>query len=137
MRNLILFSFFVFLFFGCEKQATDISNISNQISFNTDKYLYTNLDTIFFQIDNKTDTTFTIAMICNQHLEMFYQKKENGHWSDNLFFSYMFLKCPTFIDSIESGNRFNSSMTLELFESTGIFRLILDDSVFSNSFEIN
>lgn len=94
------------------------------------------MDTIYLKIDNTTDTNFEIALRCGQFLEMFYQKKENNNWSDALFFSYMYLKCPTFIDTIKSNDSFQSLIKVDLFETTGTFRLVLNNSVSSNSFEI-
>lgn len=135
MKVLNTFFLFVFIFLGCEELITEENGLRD-ISFTTDKASYTSVDTIYFQVDNRTDTSYTIALRCGRHLEMAFQKKENGIWSDDLLFSYMYLKCPTFIDSIKSGASFKSSLTPELFESAGTFRLILNNTVISNTFQI-
>ena len=145
MKTFISLILLTLLFLSCEKETTAINGSVNQISFSTDKFSYTSLDTIYLSLDNKKDLGIIIALRCGVYLEMSYQRKENGHWSEDLWFWYMWLRCPTMLDTVEANSTFNHSLPADIFESTGTFRLLLgcssttNDSgevVISNSFDI-
>lgn len=133
------------LFFSCKKEITGIENSLNQLSLLTDQISYTNVDSINLNIENKSAFDMVIGLRCGVYLEMYYQKEENNVWSDNLFFGYMSLHCPTFLDTIPTNNTFAHSIQSEIFESTGTFRFLVpyylprkDTNMVavSNSFEI-
>lgn len=76
---------------------------------------------------------------------MSYQKKEKDVLSDNLWFSYIFPRCPTYTDTLRKNNSFDYSILSLEFGSTGEFKLLLDYydpiedkviNVSSNTFEI-
>ena len=76
---------------------------------------------------------------------MFYQKKENNDWSENLWLGYMSLRCLTVLDTIQANSTFTHSLPADTFGSTGTFRLIVEvhkpatncrETIISNSFKI-
>jgi hypothetical protein len=150
MKTIISFIFFLFIIIGCQEPTAINENLSNKSSldnviFSTDKSIYTKTDTIKAEIDNRSSSDILIFLRCNFFLEMYYQKKGYVVWSENLFFSYMSLRCPTHIDTLKSHNTFKYSISSKEFESTGEFRLLLDYSdskanesfsVYSNTFAI-
>jgi hypothetical protein len=140
---------FVILLFllinSCQKQSTGIDDSLDQISFSTDTFSYTELDTINLFLENESDYNIIIGLRCGGYLEMFFQKKENRHWSDNLWFWYMSLRCPTSVDTVQSNSRFTHSIPAEIFNSKGTFRLLVDvyipernssETIISNAFKI-
>jgi len=146
MMKVFIFCILMFLlFFSCKKEITGIENSLNQVTLLTDKISYTNLDSINLNIENKSGFDMVIGFRCGVYLEMFYQKEENKVWSDNLFFWYMLLHCPTFLDTIQANSTFTHSIPSEIFESTGTFRFLVpyylprkdtNMVLISNSFEV-
>ncbi len=103
------------------------------------------MDTINLNLKNNSNFDAAVGLRCGSFLEMFYQKKQDGDWSDNLWFWYMPLLCPTHLDTIERNTTFEYSIPTEIIDSTGTFRLLVDVhilkrdtnvTVFSNTFKI-
>lgn len=144
IRNSFLFMLVVFLLAGCD-EINEFNKDYEQISLSTDRFSYTELDTINLSLENKSDFNTIIGLRCGSFLEMFYQRKKNNHWSDNLLLPWMFLRCPTFLETVHSNSTFAHSIPAEVFGSTGSFRLLVNYYVpnkdtsgvlISNSFEI-
>ena len=142
----ILFSAFLLLLIivNCQN-PTSTENSLNKISFLTDKTSYTILDSINIVLENRSNSDIYIGLRCGNYLEMFYQKKEDNVWSDNLWFWWMSLRCPTVIDSIRPNTVFTYLIKSEIFDTTGTYRLVIDFyeqiedtmiSKFSNTFTI-
>jgi len=124
---------------------TKTENSLNQINLETDKTFYSKTDSINIILENGSNYDILVGLRCKTYLEMYYQKKELDIWSDNLNFWYMSLGCLTVIDTIKPNSTFNYSMKSEIFDSTGIYRLVLnyyspvenaDGIKYSNEFEI-
>ena len=115
---------------GCSTEP-DIEEHS--FEFLTTQTNYLTSDTITVTIINDSTDVFDFGLRCGGYLEMFYQKEENGEWSDNQWLWYMSLLCPTIIDSVKSGESFSYEMPAEWFKGTGTFRLILGE-YYSNRF---
>lgn len=129
---------------GCQNSIST-GNATDLISFRTDKTSYSISDTIDIILKNESYSKILIGLRCGGYLEMFYQKKEENIWSDNLSFWYMSLRCLTVVDTLESNNIFNYSLESAIFDSTGTYRLVLkyyrsseniERIEYSNSFEI-
>lgn len=145
MKMFMSFTFLFLLIFSCKKEIVSVDNSIKPIRLSIDKLLYTELDSIYLSLENKSVLDIIIGLRCGVYLEMSYQIKENNHWSDSKYFWYEGLKCPTFLDTIQSKRTFAYSMASGIFDSTGTFRLLIpyyvssiDTSmvVISNSFEI-
>ena len=129
---------------GCQNSIST-GNATDRISFRSDKTSYSISDTIDIILKNESYSKILIGLRCGGYLEMFYQKKEENIWSDNLSFWYMSLRCLTVVDTLESNNIFNYSLESAIFDSTGTYRLVLkyyrsseniERIEYSNSFEI-
>ncbi len=118
-------SIVLFLFLSGCQNPTDTETHINQINFTTDKTFYSKLDSINIILENKSESEFLIGLRCNTYLEMFYQKKENNVWSDDLMLRYMSFRCPTAIDTVEPNNKLNYSIKSEMLDSTGMYRFAL------------
>ncbi len=146
MWKLITACILIFLLIlSCRRDLTGVENSIDQISLSTDKFSYTVSDSINIYLENRSGFDIITGLRCGAYLEMFYQKKENNVWSDNLWFWYMSLKCATLPDTIPSNNTFTHSKPSKIFESTGTFRLLVEvylpernasKTIISNSFEI-
>ena len=142
----ILFSFtFLFLIISCCGNITKNEKQLTQINFETDKSSYSRFDNIDISLANNTEYGLVIGLRCKKYLEMKYQKKELDSWSGNLEFWYKSLGCMTTIDTIKPNSIFNYSMKSEIFDSTGIYRLVFnfydpkekkDEIKYSNEFEV-
>jgi len=135
----------LFLIISSCQNPIDTENLSNQIIFKTNKTSYSTLDRIDIILNNESNSTILVGLRCGTYLEMLYQKKEGNTWSNKLAFWYLSLGCLTRADTIESNTIFNYSIEPKTFDTLGTYRLVLnyyyltkniDDSVFSNSFEI-
>ena len=135
----------LFLNIACCQQTATRNNSTNPVDFKTDKTSYSDSDSLNITIENKSIPEIVIGLRCDRYLEIFYQKKENKIWTDNLEFWYMSLGCKTNADTLESNSFFNHKLDSKIFESTGTYRLVLDyynpaenksGTVYSNSFEI-
>ena len=127
MKSTILPAFALILsIIGCQNQPTEIKNSSEQIGFSTNSSSYVVSDTINLSLNNSSSFDMVVGLRCGHYLEMFYQKKVNQDWSDTLWFWYMSLRCPTFLDTVLRNNSFAHSMPAEMFNSTGTFRLLID-----------
>ncbi len=144
MKLLFPFSFLILIIISCGN-LTKTKTLVNQVNFETDKTSYSRIDSININIENGTDYGLVIGLRCKKYLEVYYQKKELDSWSDNLNFWYMSLGCPTAMDTIEPNGTFKYSMKSEIFDSTGIYRLVLnyynpfektEGTKYSNDFEI-
>ncbi len=138
--NLIYFILIV----SCQN-STSPENSFNRISFLTNENSYTKLDSINILIENNSAFNIVVALRCGKYLEMFYQKKENNVWSDNVPFRWMTLKCLSVLDTIKSNTVFKHTIKPETFETCGTYRLVLtlhkqssDATItkFSNTFKI-
>lgn len=125
MKIFISLVLYILLSTGCQKESSDINNSLDQISFSTDKFLYSEKDSIDLYLNNKSDINIEIGLRCGFYMEMSYQKKVNGQWSDNLWFGYMFLRCPTHLYIVQALNTFTHSLSAEIFNSKGTFRLLV------------
>jgi hypothetical protein len=136
MKKTIYISLLVILIaIGCEDP---LATNNNEIVFHTTSNFYSTTDSITVIIENNTCCNFEIALRCGEYLEMYYQKRENNAWSDNIWFTWMTLKCLTFLDTIKSDNNFQFVIPADEIKISGTYRLILanNTSVISNSFEI-
>ncbi len=135
------------LILSCEKNPTSIKTSANLFSVSTDKNSYTESDSIFINIENKSDFDVILGFRCTyQNLEMYYQKQNGTNdWSDTLWFDYMSLKCMTLLKTVKSNKTLKHSLFTGEFKSKGKFRLLVpcyvsakDSSIFlvSNTFEI-
>jgi hypothetical protein len=135
-RKLIfLYGFIVLSIFipGC---STNSDTNEYPVEFLTDRKDYLSTDTITVMITNNSKDVFYIGLRCGACLEMSYQKKENGVWSENRWFWYSFLGCATFIDSILSNERHSYEQPAECFDDVGTFRLVMGQ-LYSNRFTID
>ncbi len=132
-RNRIFLLFSVlFLFFNCSNTTTPDTNI---VTLNTDKTSYIANDTIAVSIKNNTKDNYNFLLRCGGYLEMFFQKYENGKWSENKWFWFMSLRCPSVVDTLLPSNTFKYKLPVEWFKDTGEFRLQIND-IYSNNFYI-
>jgi hypothetical protein len=142
----IIFLSIILLFFilSCGN-LTKTQNSSNQLDIRTDKTYYSISDSIKIILENSTEIEILLRFRCKTYLEISYQKKNLDSWSDNLDFWYMSLGCLTSIDTLKPNSIFNYSMKSGIFDSTGMYRLMLNyyDPVektngikYSNAFEI-
>ena len=136
MKLMISWSLLIIFFsIGCEGPLSTIEN--NRIIFRTTSNSYFTTDSIKVFIKNNTLSDFKIALRCG-YLEMYYQKKENNTWSNNLWFSWMSLACFTTINTIKKYNAFEFTIPSDEIDVSGTYRLILanDTLIVSNSFEV-
>lgn len=145
MKIFILFFSLSLLSISCQNHSTDIENRKDQIQLSSEKDSYSKQDTIKFYLENNSNNNIVISLICGTYLDMMYQMNENNVWSHNLFFWFVNLDCPVFLDTVYIDNSFTYSLPANKFNSTGIFRVLVpysvpnEDStmfVFSNSFKI-
>jgi len=141
----LILSFIFLQVVGCADQGTDPVTSLEQIRFSTDAPSYATSDTIRLSLENNSQSDITVGLRCGWYLEMFYQKRENEVWSDNLWFPYMSLRCVTVPKIVKMNTTFGHSLPAEMFYSTGTFRLKVTVyiervdtslSLVSNSFEI-
>ena len=124
MKNTISALLFL-VAFGC-KSPTTTDNLLDQVIFQTDQISYTKSDSINIDLENKSYFDIEIGLRCGLYLEMFYQKKENNIWSDDLQLWDGTLRCPTIADTLQPNNSINLFIKSEKFNSTGTFRLGLN-----------
>jgi hypothetical protein len=128
----------------CQGQSKDASHIQGQIILSTDRESYTKSDTIMLLLENGSAHEIMVGLRCSNYLEMSYKKRETQNWSEDLFLRYMYLSCPTLLNTIKAGAIFANSLPAEMFDSTGTFILqarisMLPDSslrIVSNPFQI-
>ncbi len=142
MRILLLFLFLA----GCSKDFTIVVPSGGQVSLSTDSAFYTTPDSVHLFLKNESASDIIIGYRCSRrNLEMSFQKKENGQWSEYRFFDYMFLDCMTIPDTVAMGKTIKHSISSSAFKSLGVFRLIMQyyiqekDSIAiatSNNFEV-
>ena len=128
----------LFLFFAIVSCESPTSTDNDQIIFRTVENSFSSTDSIRVVIENQTNSNYNIALRCGIHLEMYYQKKENDIWSEDLWFSWMTLKCSSVLNTIKEDNVFQFIIPSEEIIISGTYRLILanDTLLISNSFEI-
>jgi hypothetical protein len=129
---------------ACKERPVETGS-SDRISLLTDKNSYAKLDTINLCLKNNSGFDMVVGLRCGSYLEMFYQEKDDDHWSDILWFWYMSLRCLTLLDTIETNNTLRHSLPAGIFDSTGTFRLLVDvyiregdcrETIISNYFKI-
>ena len=117
----------------CQGQSKDASDIQGQIILSTDRESYTESDTIMLLLENGSAHEISVGLRCSNYLEMSYKKKEIQNWSEDLFLRYMYLRCPTLLNTIKAGAIFANSLPAEMFNSTGTFILQVDISLLPDS----
>jgi hypothetical protein len=133
-KILIIPSFYIIvLIISACSNATNPDESSVIIKTGQEEYLQT--DTINVILSNHTSDNYLYALRCGGYLEMFFQKLEKGTWSENKWFWYMSLRCPSVIDTLKPGDSFKYALPAEWFKDSGSFRLIMDD-LHSNTFTI-
>ncbi len=133
-KILIIPSFYIIvLIISACSSATDPDESSAILKTEQAQYLQT--DTINVILVNHTSDNYLYALRCGVYLEMYFQKLENGTWSENKWFWYMSLRCPSVIDTLKPGDSFKYALPAEWFKDSGSFRLITDD-LHSNTFTI-
>jgi len=137
MKTIIHVLLLVLIFISCEDPTSNTNN-SNPIIFQTVGNSFTTADSIHVIIKNNSDSNLLIGMRCGYLLEMSYQRKEKDVWSDNLYFLHNTYPkgCATRVDSIKAHSAFYYNILPETFDTIGTYRLILNDSIISNSFNI-
>jgi len=136
MKSTIYILVLVLVFISCEAPTSNTDN-SNLIIFQTVGNSFSKTDSIHIIIENNSDVNVKIGKMCGNFLVMSYQKMESGVWSNYFTPRYMDLKCAIMLDSIKSHSSFYHTILPETFDSNGTFRLILNNSILSNTFEIN
>ena len=146
MKVIIYIVLLLFFIYGCKKDPASINTLSEPTAITTDKNIYSTTDSIRISIFNTSGSEIELGYRCSyDNLEMYFQKKENGRWSQNQWFEYMSFKCPTLIRSFDRNRSIRHSISANEFQTTGIFRVLLpcyfpgkDSSVvaISNAFEI-
>ena len=97
---------------------------------------YSESDTITVVISNDSTDVFIFGLRGGEYLEMFYQKEENGEWSDNQWLWYMSTMIPTVLDSVQPGDDYSYKLPAEWLEDVGTFRFVMSEK-YSNRFVIN
>jgi hypothetical protein len=129
---------------GCKDQPVE-TGTPDPIRLSTDKNEYERSDSLKVLLANNSNVEITVGLRCSRFLEMFYHEKNDDQWSDNKWFWYMALACPTLLDTVGTTTTLEHSLPAETFRSQGTFRLVvqtyvpIDDTVltvFSNSFRI-
>ncbi|MEJ2054637.1 MAG: hypothetical protein P8X42_12025 [Calditrichaceae bacterium] len=103
-------------------------------------------DTIHVTLENNSITDMSFLLRCNYWPEnVYYQIFKNGNWSQNISFSYMYLKCPSLPFTLYSFSNYDYTLITSEFDSPGTYRLVLDsnnaikdtiNNIYSNSFII-
>ncbi|NQT63574.1 MAG: hypothetical protein HQ556_11495 [Candidatus Marinimicrobia bacterium] len=115
----------------CSEPSAD----RDAVRLSTTKINYLSSDTISVRIDNDSEDIFNFGLRCGGYLEMFYQQKVDGDWSEDQWFFYMSYLCPTLVDSVQTGEYFEYNLPAEWFEDVGTFRLRIGD-LYSKQFQI-
>ncbi len=146
MKFSVTFILLSLLIFGCEKNPASIHVSSGEISITTDRNSYTQSDSLLLSIANQSGHDLILGYRCSyKNLEMFFQKKEKGTWSENQWFGYMSLKCMTLLRTIKKDKTIKHSISAGEFRGIGTFRLLVpcripgEDTTrvaISNAFEI-
>lgn len=106
------------------------------VEFFTNQTYYLSTDTLTVVLKNNSTDVLNIELRCADYLEMYFQKRENGQWSENRWFWYMSLRCPTFSDSILPWQSYSYKLPAEWFHDSGVFRLVMEP-YYSNAFFID
>ncbi len=146
MKTLLTLVTLALICIGCDTTPTSNDLSASGISLSTEKTSYARSDSITLYIENKSNRDIELGYRCGyNNLEMYFQKKENGVWSDNLWFDYMSLKCMTLIRKYKKNKTVKHTLAATQFKGSGTFRLIFpvhtqnaDSAAFltSNAFEI-
>jgi hypothetical protein len=123
----IFFALFVFALtvFSCDEEPLGDMKLTNYIKLSTDKLTYQKTDTIFLSLENRSGFEVNVGMRCNSWLEMSYQEIVDGKWSKNKYFQYMYLRCPTFVDTIQTKSTVLFKLPCNFFESENTFQLLV------------
>ena len=122
----------IIIILGC---CTDPNTNDVLVDLSTTRSHYLSSDTISIWIDNDSGDSFNFGLRCGGYLEMFYQQKVDGEWSEDQWFFYMSYLCPTLVDSVQTGEYFEYRLPAAWFEELGTFRLSLGE-LYSNQFKI-
>ncbi|RMF58444.1 MAG: hypothetical protein D6748_08700 [Calditrichaeota bacterium] len=145
MRTLVCLVFISILLLSCQKEKSVLTSQGGDIYFSTDKETYSPSDTLLLTLTNNSENDIEIALRCGLYLEMFYQQKLDGSWSENLWFPFMSLRCPTLTDTVQAMSLYTYPFPADMFDSTGVYRLLLDiyipstqriETLISNDFKI-
>ena len=131
LRSVFLLS--IFLIIDC---STEPEVDSPAIDFYTTKTSYSTSDTLTVVVSNDSSEVFIYALRGGLYLEMFYQKEENGEWSENQWLWYMSTMMPTVLDSIQPGEIYAFDLPADWLEDIGTFRFVMDEK-YTNRFKIN
>ena len=121
----LMLSLFALTIFSCEKEPSGDVQLADYIKLSTDKSTYQKTDTIFLSLENNSGFEINIGMRCNSWLEMSYQEIIDGKWSKDKYFQYMYLRCPTFIDTIKTDRTVSFKLPCDFFESENTFQLLV------------
>ena len=137
MKVIIYCGLLIIFFASCCKVQLSTSYNDHVVFHITDNSFLTT-DSIEILIENNSDTNFVIILRCGSYPEMYYQKKDNDTWSENLWFSWMSLTCLSTPETIEKNKNFQFIIPSNEINTSGTYRLILanDTSIVSDSFEI-
>jgi hypothetical protein len=125
--------------------CTNPTGTDDRLIFKTDKTTYSHMDSVKIELGNGINDEILVGLRCGIYLEMFYQKKVNSVWTDNLIFAYMSLKCASIPDTVKVNSVYRYTMSPTEFDSMGEYRLVLNynyvrknlaEEIYSNSFEI-
>ncbi len=145
MKNILAFIFLGFAISACHTNISRPANVSgsgypqnmenpsNPLVLTFNDKTYTSSDTISLSIINNSNADINISLRCGRYLEMSYQQKDNGQWSENRELWYMMLKCMTQMHTLKSGDKYDFSLPADKFGSTGSFRLLVPFSVSSDN----
>ena len=138
MKLFLLVVSFLFLMIGCQKNSTGVDNSAKPMTLTTDKESYSQTD------------KYIVFRTRNGCLPLYYQKEQNGKWSNISDLNNCPYKGPDILDTLLTGSSFTQIIPSNVFHSTGSFRLVVklseiegvtpksedDLRVFSNSFDI-
>lgn len=129
MKRLVKIFFVIVLFaqifLSCEKEPSGEVQLANYIKLSTDKATYQTTDTIYLSLENNSGFEVNVGLRCNIWLEMSYQEIIDGKWSKDKYFQYMYLRCPTFVDTIKTKSTVSFKLPCDFFESENTFQLLV------------
>ncbi len=131
------------LLLGCTQNHL-AGNPPPGITLTTDKSSYHSGEPIHFKLRNNSGAGMIVGYRCGSFLEFSYQKKEQGEWQGILDFDYPL--CPTTRKEIATGTALSDSLSTDMFNAKGVFRLVLGFNpkkqadvtrrIYSNEFKI-
>ena len=111
-------------------------NEENQgIQVQTDQRQYTTTDSLVVTITNDSTAPFPLWLHCALYPDLIYQRQEDGSWSEQQQFWYVWSLCPSKQDSLLPHERYQVRLPADWFEGTGTFRFGLKQ-YYSRAFTI-